>query len=249
MSRVTIQESYEMPSCGKFPNVPDRITFRAMSLLDEKQRLASSGLSGIVDLIGNCVVKPEGFDPYAMPMFDIDWAMLKLRIVSHGPIYKANITCPHCGHTYNAEINLDQIPMLPVEDDFSSEFEIGPMPVSGDILKVKVLTYQDLTDMESEAKRILAKFPKYKGNPADVLDYIYKISEVNGEKLPYTGLKSYVESMPAADSVFFDQAYSAKLNNYGADTVISFECENCREAFVRNMPMNAEFFRPRYNTL
>lgn len=248
MSRVTINETYDMPSRGKFPGVPNQITLRAMSLMDEKQRLASNGISGIVDLISNCTIKPENFDAYKMPMFDIDWAMLKLRVVSHGPMYKASVTCPHCGGTNDVEINLDDIPLISVEDEFASEFEIGPMPLSGDILKVKVLTFQEVMDMEAEAKRILAKFPDYEGDPTDVLDYIYKIVEVNGEKLTYVHLKSYVESMTAADSIFFDQAYQENVSKYGPDTDISFTCSHCREAFIRSMPMNSEFFRPQYST-
>ena len=247
MSRVTIQEKCELPSRGKFPGIPPEITLRAMSLLDEKQRLASTGISGIVDLVGNCIVKPEGLDPYQMPMFDIDWAMLKLRIVSHGPLYKANVVCPKCGHTMDKTINLDDIPMIPVEEDFVSEFEIGPLPISGDTLKVRLLTYKDLMDMQSESQRILSKFPEYKGDPLDVLDYIYKIVEVNGEKKPPTFMKPYVESMSAADSIYFDQAYSDKISTYGPDTQLTFQCDKCNETFIRSMPMNAEFFRPRYN--
>ena len=247
-SRVTIRESFDMPSRGKFPGIPERITLRAMSLMDEKQRLASSGLAGIVDLIGNCIVEPENIDAHDMPMFDIDWAMLKLRVVSHGPVYKATVSCPHCGHVQSVDIDLDSIELVPVEDDFSAEFEMGPLPVSGDTLTVKILTFKDLEDMENESKRILAKFPEYKGDPTDVLDYIYKIVMINGEKRPYPHLKSYVESMAAADSIYFDQVYGERLGKYGPDTLLPFTCESCNEAFMRNMPMNSEFFRPRYDT-
>lgn len=248
MSRVAIQESFDLPSRGKFPGVPTDITMRAMSLMDEKQRLASSGLNGIVDLIGNCIVKPENFDAYTMPIFDIDWAMIKLRIISHGPKYKVSITCPHCNKQQSSEIDLDSIPMVSVEADFQPEFEIGPLPISGDVLTVKLLVYKDIIAMQNEAKRILTKFPNYKGDPEDVLDYIYKIQTVNGEKLPHTQLKSYVESMAASDSIYFDQMYANKLGKYGPDTDLAFVCEHCQQPFNRSMPMNTEFFRPRYIT-
>lgn len=247
-SRVTIRETYTLPSRGKFPGVPERITWRAMSLMDEKQRLASQGISGIVDLIGNCTVEPEGFDPYCLSRFDCDFAMMKLRIVSHGPMYNVEVRCPHCGKLIKEAINLDELPVKEVEDDFSPVFEMGPLPTSGDILKVKMLVMGDLRDIDEEARRVSAKFPDYPGNPADVLSYIYKIQEVNGEKLPFTRLKTYVENMPVSDSVYFDQAYEEAYSDYGVDTQLAFVCDNCRQSFTKFMPLNEEFFRPKYNT-
>lgn len=246
-SRVTIQETYELPSRGKFEGVPEKITLRAMSLSDEKQRLATPGFRGIVDLINNCTIKPEGFDANKLSQFDLDFAMLKLRIISHGSNYNVEVTCPHCQKLIQTAINLDDLQCTSVDDDFSSKFEIGPLPISGDVLTIKLLTFEDRENMESEAKRILTKFPNYKGDPEDVLTYIYMIKEVNGEALPYTKLKSYIETMPANDSIYVDQMYTDASGNYGLDTLITFECPNCGETFVRNMPMNSEFFRPRFD--
>lgn len=247
-SRIAIQETFDLPSRGKFPNVPAQITLRAMSLKDEKQRLAAQGISGIVDLISNCVVKPENFDAFDMCRFDLDFAMLKLRIVSHGPNYKVKVVCPNCGKTIESTINLDDIATNYVEDDFSPEFEIGPLPISGDTLGVKILTFRDNNDIETEARRVLNKFPQYKGDPSDILDYVYRITTVNGEKLTYPQLKSYVENMAASDSIYFDEFYSEALGKYGLDTVIPFTCNSCGESFERSMPMNSEFFRPKYTT-
>lgn len=247
-SRIAIQETYDLPSRGKFPGVPAQITLRAMSLKDEKQRLASQGINGIVDLISNCIVKPEGFDAYSMCRFDLDFAMLKLRVVSHGPNYRVKVVCPICGKTTEQTINLDDIPTNFVDDDFSSEFEIGPLPISGDTLSAKILTFRDINDIESEARRVLNKFPNYKGDPSDILNYVYKITSINGEKLPYTQVKSYIENMPASDSVYFDEYYEEALGKYGLDTLISFQCDSCGNTFERSMPMNSEFFRPKYTT-
>lgn len=248
-SRIAIQETYDLPSRGKFPGVPDKITIRAMSLLDEKKRLASQGINGIIDLIGSCIVSPENLNPYDMPRFDVDFAMLKLRVVSHGPMYNVEVTCPFCGHVNKLTINLDEIPVKSVGDDFEPVIEVGPLPASGDVLKLKMLTFGDIDKIETESKRILAKFPEYEGDPSGILNYIYKIVEVNGKKdIPYPQLKTYVEGMTAADSIYIDEAYSDFLNKYGPDTQIIVNCKNCKEDFMREMPMNAEFFRPKYYT-
>lgn len=246
-SRVTIRESFDLPSRGKFPGVPAKITLRAMSLLDERQRLASNSINGIIDLIGNCIVDPDNVNPYDMPRFDIDYAMMKLRVISHGSNYNAEVVCPYCGSVNKEVIDLDKIPCNYVDDDFEPEFEVGPLPVSGDILKIKILTFNDVNKIEAEAKRVLQKFPNYEGDPTDVLNYIYKIQQVNGEKIPYTQLKSYIESMPASDSIYLDQVYDEALGRYGLDTRIQFTCDKCKETFMRSMPMNDEFFRPKFN--
>ena len=248
-SRVAIQETYDLPSRGKFPGVPEKVTLRAMSLLDEKKRLAAQGVSGIVDLIGDCTVNPQDFNPYNMARFDVDFLMLKLRVVSHGPMYNVEVTCPHCGHLNKVAINLDEIPVNYVDDEFEPVTEIGPMPLSGDVLKIKILTFDDIEKIESERKRILTKFPNYEGDPGDVLNYIYKIKEINGKTdIPYPQLKSYVENMLASDSIYFDEMYNDFLNKYGPETDIIFTCQKCKQDFMRSMPMNAEFFRPKYNT-
>lgn len=247
-TNVTINESIELPSLGKFPDVPASITLRAMSLLDEKKRLASSGVRGLVNLINSCTLSPEGFDAGKLCRFDLDYAMLSLRIISHGPNYKIATVCPNCGHKHEEVINLSELPCNQVDDKFSPSFEMQ-LPVKGDTLKVHILNYNELEAVESEARRIMSKFPNYEGNPVDILTYIYKIDEVNGEKMPYAAKKPYVENLSAADSIYFDQVYDSKLGSYGLDTQLSLSCDNCGNNYVRNMPINEEFFRPRYNTI
>lgn len=245
-SRVAIQETFDLPSRGKFPGTPEKITLRAMSLLDEKKRLSAQGISGLIDVIGDCVVNPENFDVYNLVRFDLDFLMIKLRIVSHGPLYNVQVTCPFCGKTTKLTINLDDIPIKYVDDDFTPTTEIGPLPMSGDMLKVKILTYADVEKIEAESKRILSKFPEYEGDPSDVLNYIYKIIEINGKTdIPYHQVKQYVERMSANDSIYFDEAYNDYLDEYGADTNIIFSCSQCKRDFTRYMPINDEFFRPK----
>lgn len=249
-TNVTLTQKIELPSAGKFPNVPASITLRAMSLLDEKKRLASVGTQGIVNLVNSCTIDPQGFDAGNMCEFDLDYAMLALRVLSHGPKYKVSVTCPRCGHTQDEDIDISSLPCKQVDDDFSPSFEIQ-LPVSGDTLTVHILCFNERERMRAEAQRILTKFPGYEGDPADVLEYIYKIDEVNGEKMPYPMKKQYVESMLAADSVHFDNVYSERIKGYGLDTLIPFTCKNvsCKAPFTRYMAINEEFFRPKHNTL
>lgn len=246
-TNVTLNQTFDLPSLGKIPGVPATITLRAMSLLDEKKRLASSGIRGLVNLINSCIIEPEGVDVGAFPRFDLDYAMIALRIISHGPMYKVSVTCPHCGKKHEEELNLSEIPMNNVDDDFSHIFEIK-LPIKGDTLKVHILNFNEIEKLENEAQKVLAKFPNYEGNPSDVLEYIYKINEVNGEKMAYPMLKQYVENLSAADSIYFDQVYEEHIGSYGLDTRLTFLCESCGGTFERMLPINDEFFRPQYHS-
>lgn len=245
-TNVTLSKTITLPSLGKFRNIPANITIRAMSLLDEKRRLASNGVEAIVQLISRCVTSPENFDAGDLCQFDLDYAMIELRALSHGNAYPVTVTCPHCGATIDKVLDLSQLECVNVDDSFSSEFEIGPLPNCGDTLKVKILTYNDEKRMNEEAKKILNKFPNYEGDPRDILDYVYKVVEVNGEKLPYVHLKPYVENLSATDSIYFDEAYSDHLKEYGINPIVDFECNRCNESFSRMLPINDEFFRPKY---
>lgn len=246
-TNVTLNDKFTLPSRGKVQGIPATLTMRAMSLLDEKKRLASSGIRGLVNLINSCIIEPEGVDVGNFLRFDLDYAMIALRIISHGPLYRVAVTCPHCGKKHEEDLNLSEIPCKEVSDDFSPVFEMQ-LPIKGDTLKVHLLTFNELEKLDEEAQRVLSKFPNYEGNPADVLEYIYKINEVNGEKLPYPALKQYVENLSAADSIYFDQMYEEKMGSYGLDTHLVFTCDSCKGTFERMLPINDEFFRPQYYT-
>lgn len=246
-SNVTFSQQLNLPSRGKFPNVPSTITLRAMSLLDEKKRLASNGLQGLIQLVNRCVTSPENFDATNMCQFDMDYALVALRALSHGNNYRVSVTCPHCGNTHEETIDLASLKCTEVNDDFTPQFEIT-LPVKGDTLTVHITTYRELFEMEEEADRIRRKSPNYEGDPMDIISYLYRIDAVNGEKMPFVSLKMYVENLSAADSIYFDEVYADKLKDWGLDTLLSFKCPNCNNTFERFMPMNDEFFRPRYYT-
>ena len=73
-----------------------------MTTFEEKNRLGSQGfwqtMSGILNAV---VVAPEGFNSEDMTLFDFHFLMYKMRTVSYGPTYKVNVTCPHCGKSFD----------------------------------------------------------------------------------------------------------------------------------------------------
>ena len=245
--RVAIQETFSIPSRGKlYANIPEKFTLRAMTTVEEKMRLAGSGFETIPNIIKACTVEPKEYDVFELKPFDLQFLMYKLRIVTYGSEYKISLVCPNCGRRHEKVINLDEIETKYLDDDSVKEpIEIGPLPISGDVIGAKILSMGDTIEIEKEAKRILDKFPEYVGDPDFILSYQYRIQTVNGEPVPKHKIQGYVESMHARDMRFFDSKYNQVAADLGMDLIMTEHC-GCGEDFDYRLPITSEFFRPEY---
>lgn len=247
-AKVAIRETYELPSNGvlyKDEGIPSTITLRAMNALDEKIRLASSGMRTIPELLKSCIVNDEKIDPYKLKLFDLQFLMYKLRIITYGSEYKVRVNCPHCGQEHEIIVNLDEIPINKLDSNFVEPFEIGSLPVSGDSITCRLLSAEDFINMETEARKIKAKFPNYIGDPEFILNYKYKIVSINGECKPQL-LQSYIENMHAKDMRYFDSKYNEVADNLGMDLNMTDICPSCGGDIDYTIPVTTEFFRPKY---
>ena len=252
-TKSAIQEIYQLPSKGKlYPQYGEdwngEVTIRSMTTFEEKNRLGSQGFWQTMTSILNAVVTaPKDFDAEDMSLFDFYFLMYKMRTVSYGPTYKVSITCPHCGKTMTSEVNLDDLEVKYLEDDFKEPFEIGPLPRSKDILTCKFTRVKDSIADERKAKEILREYPDYIGDPEYILKRASQIVKVNGEEVPAPLLKSYVEGMQALDSAYYSQAYAHITGDYGLDVLCKETCSSCNEPFEFALPFNSEFFRPTFD--
>lgn len=245
--RVPIREEYTLPSNGNLygKGVSPNVVLRAMTTMDEKTRLSSSGLTSVVNLLNNCVVSPENFNANELKMFDIEFLLYKLRIVTYGNIYKVRAYCDHCGKFVDIDVDLDKLEVKTVPDDFDEPFDIGKLPVSGDKIECRILSIADSIEMAKESQKILNKYKDYEGDPSFVLSYKYMIYSVNGEILPDFKKQAYVENMHAMDLRYLDEVYGGMANDFGLDTLIDTECPICGNPLLFELPINDEFFRPK----
>lgn len=248
--RVPIHETHEIPSRGILygEGVPSQITLRAMDALDEKKRLAGNGMSTIADVINGCIVGDESIDVKNFVLADVEFLMYKLRIETYGPDYKLNVMCqnPKCGHIHEHTINLDELDIRYIDDDFIYPFTLPALPKSKDVITAKIMTVNDYTNMEGRASKILNKFPDYIGDPEYILKPEYRIVEVNGEVIPSYKIQKYIESMHMMDRRFFECKYDDAINGFGLDTSVVLKCPDCGEDIFINLPVTDEFFRPTY---
>lgn len=246
----TVQETYKLPSLGKLygEGFPQDVTIRSMTTFEEKMRLGNQGFwKTMINIINSVVTEPEHFDASEMTLFDFYFLMYKMRTVSYGPTYKVLVTCPHCGKQMTSKVNLDELEVKYLPEEFTEPFTIGPLPRSGDTLQCKFVRVRDEMINERRAKEILKDHPDYIGDPDYILSRTSQIAMVNSEELVPIGLQMYVEKMTAMDSAYFQQAYNKAVNGYGLEMNAKDVCPHCNEEVEFSLPFNSEFFRPTFD--
>lgn len=247
-SRTTIQETYNLPSRGLLgEDIPKTVKLRAMTTMEEKMRLAGSGITLMPDIIKACIVDPDGVDTHVFPLFDISYLMYKLRTITYGSEYKITLRCPSCGQRFDVTVNLDDLEVNELPDDFKNPITIDNLPISGDTIECKILTVNDYADIETEKKRIMKKFPDYVGDPELILSVQKRIVSINGESMPEFKVKEYVENLHARDYQYIISKYNDATASLGLVTTDLMEvCPKCGSDVDFDLPITTEFFRPRY---
>lgn len=250
MPKTVVSEEYKLPSNGKLygDSVPAEVTIRSMTTFEEKMRLGNqSFLKTMCQIIDSVVVSPEEFNTQLMTLFDFYFLMYKMRVVSYGPTYKVQVTCPHCGKVTTCKVDLDSLKVNYLEEEASEPFDIGPLPRSKDTLQCRYLRVIDSINIERKAKEILKKYPEYVGDPSYILNRAAQIVSINGEEMNPIDVQKYVEEMNAMDSAYFRQAYDKIVEKVGMSTECSDICSECGEELLFDLPFNSEFFRPTFD--
>lgn len=248
-SRVPIQETVTLPSHGRVYDqdlkIPETVTIRAMTTLEEKIRLSSNnGFITIPKILERCI--EEEFDTSQLKVFDLMYLMYRLRVVTYGSEYKVAVTCPHCGNRSTISVNLDTIPVNEVPEDFHEPFEIA-LPVSKDVLGMRLLTTADYLAISNEGKRIKARSPEYVGDPEMIPTLQYETETKNGEPLTISRSQKYFEDMHARDLLVLNSKYEEVAGKFGMDLLRIETCPVCGEEIRFTLPVTEEFFRPKYD--
>lgn len=245
-SRVAMQSTYSIPGYALYgKSFENSFTLRPMTTMEEKLRVSSPGFETIAQIIQKCLISPE-VDVKKLKMFDVQFLMYKMRIVTYGEGYKLSGKCPHCGGQIDTEIDLDALKVREVPEGFKEPFEIGPLPVSKDVLQCKIFTLQDYLDILRESKEKLEKFPEMKEDPSFIIELSKRILTVNGKTLVPFQMVKYLEELHARDYQYFDSKYLEKANSFGLDLNVEMECGHCNKKIAYPLPMTSEFFRPTY---
>lgn len=247
MAKVSIKETAKLPSRGLIYGfkVPEEFPLRAMTTMEEKLRLSSNNSMEVLpEIINRCA--DNKIDAYKLSLIDLQYLMFKLRIITYGPDYSVDVICPTCGKRHKLVLDLDSIETKYINDDASEYFEVGPLPMSKDIILCKYLTAEDYDNISKDSKKMLNKYPNYEGDPSLIIRYEYAIKSINGEDVTQDEIKEYIETLHARDFMVLESECDRHDDSYGLDLSMIETCNSCGEDIKFNIPINSEFFRPRY---
>lgn len=244
----TIAEGYELPSGGKIYDVPvnAHVELRSMTARDEMKRLSPSTtqFKKLADIIEGCMIEKPKVHVYDMALGDYEFLLHKLRIVTYGPEYKMTLTCPHCMENFEQDANLEQLQIIPFDQEKFENLRNITLPVSGDKIRLNFQTPRMLDEIELQVKEAKRKF-----RSADIefdLLFLLKavIDEVNGVKLDPTKAEVYIDQLPAKDMTKIINSVDALNACVGIDSSLYVDCPECGGEVKTFFRFGSEFFRP-----
>ena len=195
------------------------ITIRPMNFEDEKMVVNSKkGQDPSNILLSRCVSNVKVGDLYAM---DKLYLLMKLREISYGDDYKTLLICKHCSAENPSTIQLSQLNVNPVPDDFCDPVEVY-LPGIKKKAKVRLPRVKDELYLSEQVYDNLWRF----------------VTEIDGHR-DKSVIAPVLKKVPIRDTKII---LKAMRSDYGLDTLIKFTCNECGEVSVVDLPIDANFF-------
>lgn len=238
-------ETILLPSKGVFyPGGKSSVTIKYLTA-EEDDILYSPELirSGkVLDVLLEKSVVDKDLRPEDMLSGDRNLILIEMRKTGLGSDYiPGEITCPSCAQLHKPVINLDMLKAkeLEIMPDSQLEYDVL-LPLMKMNIKFRLLTGRD--------EKRLSKIAENKSSTGGVKvaklvteKYIMQIMEVNGNR-DKLYIKKFISAMPMKDSAFFRE-YVRRIEP-GLDLSYEFECPNCGELDMRDIPITPKLFYP-----
>ena len=239
---TAITETVNLPTRGLIKGVPEQIILKAIQRKDKKKLLMSETNNTLLSLLQSSIISPKDFNVYNLLPFEADYLLYRLRILTYGSDHTFKSKCPTCGFVNDVEYDLNDVECLPVPDDFSLTFNVPPLPISGVVITCKLLTEGDLV----EINKVSDNLEKNTGNKSAYFDTLWetRIVAINGNKLSPIETTQFLDELNDYDNEYLMEYYNVYSANYGLQTKLHFECDNCHNNVETKMPSIYTFFRP-----
>lgn len=243
----TLTGNYTLPSLGKIYSIDvnPNVKIRSMTVAEEMKRLNSSDrpYKNIADIIDDCLIDKPGISAYDMCLGDFQYLLHRLRVVTYGSKYKLSSKCPHCGFDNTGEIDLNEMSVSSYTDDVNKYFEFE-LPISKNIIKIRMQTPRILDDITARTKEITSKRKSSAKDSAFLLNIESVIEKVDGEKLDIFKKSDFVKQLPMSD-INYILANVNKLNELiGPNVELDNTCDFCGLDYKSPFRVTSEFFRP-----
>ena len=245
--KSTIVENYTLPSKGLIYDSPinPEVTIRSMTLAEEMRRLQTTDETyrPMSEVIDDCIENKLPMSSYDMCLGDYQFLLHKLRIVTYGPEYKLSVICPICGEKNDLSINLDELKIIELPENYQSLSEIK-LPRSGDVIKIRYQSPRILDKIAKDKREMKKQFPDLKGDPSILLSIQNTVLEVNGRRMTPQALQEYLKNLPMLDINCLTQSIGKLSDCVGIDPTINFTCKNCGVESPASFLFTPEFFTP-----
>lgn len=248
-TKYSIAEYVELPSGGKIydKEVTAEIKLRAMTGRDEMKRLGGkSSLKTLADVIEDCMIEKPKIHVYDMALGDYEYLLHRLRVITHGTKYKMLVYCQECKQYQEAVTDLDQIQVIPYDEDTWNKAKYLILPDSGDTI---TLHYQTPRMLDEQSAKIKDMQRRYKGAQFDFTKLVLcksVIEEVNGSLMDELKLEDYIKNLTAKDINIIIRGIDTLNSTIGIDTELIVDCPNpdCGAEIKTRFRYGQEFFEP-----
>ena len=248
MMDYTIANEFTLPSQGKVyeKQITPVFKLRSMTTADEMKRLNHSDrpYKAMADLIDGCTVEGTGMSAYDMCVPDYQYMLHKLRIVTFGPKYRLSSVCPYCGTQNNSLINLDELTVVPFDEDVFNKYSEFDLPVTGRHIKIKMQTPRTLDDITIKAKEQKKKSTVSSQDLTYLFTMQSMIDTIDGEKPEEFKVIPFIEKLPMMDTNYILKAAQKLNSSFGIDGDLIYTCEVCRLDYTGTFRTTPEFFGP-----
>lgn len=236
-----------IPSLGYLnPELPGgKVTQRCMMVADNKFLSGSDqdADSALNKLLQKTIVEPANFDINKLSLADTLYLLFKLRVLSYGKDYKFRTRCPECGKKIDVLVDLSELPVETLDGDFGEDL-VFQLPNSKDTVFIKILTNEDIKQLNDEIKRRKRKNPE--DSSAYVLRIVYSIVKIklkNGKELTHVvDIEKYISALTHLDASYILAARD-KIT-FGIAPTMEYKCPECREYIDVSLNFSGSFFRP-----
>lgn len=214
----------KLPSEGRFySNKVSDVTISPIKFEDEKQIASSSknNINPINLILTKCV---KGVEVNSLLLLDKLFLLLKIRSISYGSSYPANITCPHCGTQAEVNVDLEDLVIKYIPPDVSDPREIN-LPKLKQTAKVRFPRVSDETFLNTQEQ---------------IYNNIWRfITELAGETDPAFIAKA-IPKMHIMDIKII--LNNIMRNDLGLNPKFIFSCGSCGAETLMEVPINENFF-------
>ena len=239
----------DLPSRGlPYPDHPTlstgKVTIHPIRAAEEKILAGMTGAQGrVLDsmnlLLERCLA--EDIKPDDLTTTDWYFLMVRVRIVSYGEEYPFSVRCRNCRETFEHTVNLTELEMRTLPDDFSEPFELE-LPMSKETVGLRLLRGSDEKTIFKAHRLGKSK------SPLESASYLKRIESmvVTVDGVEFDGKnsirdkKQWVENLVGLDSGAL-QSHVSKMDS-GYSGKIPVECSACAYDFSIMLPWESNFF-------